>query len=81
MGLNETLDRLARERKLREQIEQLPDTIENERVKSKISDYAERIFFGRMLRDINPGMGAQKIEAMIDRSLMIARMLHRKLNE
>ncbi len=81
MGLNETLDRLARERELREQIEQLPDAIEKERVKSKISDYAERIFFERMLKDICQGMSMPKIEAMIDRSLMIARLLHRKLNE
>ena len=79
MGLNETLDRLAKERELREQIESLPDAIEQNRTKAKISDLAERIFFQRMLKDINPGMSEPKIDAMIDRSVMIATKLYNKL--
>lgn len=79
MGLNETLDRLAKERELREQIESLPDTIEPNRTKAKISDLAERIFFQRMLKDINPGMSEPKIDAIIDRSVMIATKLYNKL--
>lgn len=79
MGLNETLDRLAKERELREQIESLPDAIEQNRTKAKISDLAERIFFQRMLKDINPGMSETKIEAMIDRSVMIATKLYNRL--
>lgn len=79
MGLNETLDRLAKERELREQIESLPDAIEQNRTKAKISDLADRIFFQRMLKDINPGMSEPKIEAMIDRSVMIATKLYNRL--
>ncbi len=74
MGLNETLDRLAREREAKE-----TDPLqgyENAIVKS----YAEQIFFGRMLKDINHGMSQPKIEEMIDRSIMIARKLYDKIN-
>lgn len=80
MGLNETLDRLAKERELREQIGQLPDMIEKSRDKAKIADLAERIFFQRMLKDINPGLSEPKIDAMIDRSVMIATKLYNKLH-
>ena len=79
MGLNETLDRLTKERELREQIESLPDMIEQNRTTAKISNLAERIFFQRMLKDINPGMSEPKIDAMIDRSVMIATKLYNKL--
>lgn len=79
MGLNETLDRLARERDLQVQLAQLPDMIEANRVKAKINDLAERIFFQRMLKDINPGMSEPKIEQMIDRSVMIATKLFNRL--
>lgn len=81
MSLNDTLDRLARERDLKEQIAQLPDMIEANRVKAKINDLAERIFFQRMLKDINHGMSEPKIDAMIDRSVMIATRLYNKLYE
>lgn len=79
MGLNDTLDRLARERDLKEQIAQLPDMIEANRVKARINDLAKRIFFQRMLKDINPGMSEPKIDAMIDRSVMIATKLYNRL--
>lgn len=71
MGLNETLDRLAKERETRE--------AGKGRITPEVKDYAERIFFGRMLKDINHGMSAPKIDEMIDRSIMIARMLSAKL--
>lgn len=77
MSLNDTLDRLAGERDLK--IVQLPGTIEANRVKAKINDLAERIFFQRMLKDINPGMQEPKIDAMIDRSIMIATKLYNRL--
>lgn len=79
MRLNETLDRLARERDLKEQIAQLPDMIEANRVKARINDLAERIFFQRMLKGINPGMSEPKIDAMIDRSVIIATKLYNRL--
>lgn len=75
MSLNDTLDRLAREREQKETARQENET--NEQVR----DYAERIFFSRMLKDINPGLSEPKIEAMIDRSILIARMLADKLNK
>ena len=73
MGLNETLDRLAKERELKE-AQQNDDT-----AKPIIANLAERIFFQRMLKDINPGMSEPKIDAMIDRSVMIATKLYNKL--
>lgn len=73
MSLNETLDRLAREREAKE------TQFINE-INEQVRDYAERIFFGRMLKDINPGLSTPKIEAMIVRSILIARMLADKLN-
>lgn len=73
MGLNETLDRLAKEREKKE-TEQNNDT-----AKLIIANLADRIFFQRMLKDINPGMSEPKIDAMIDRSVMIATKLYNKL--
>lgn len=55
MGLNETLDRLARERETREITDNAPMT-------SEVRDYATYIFFNRMLKDINHGMGEAKID-------------------
>ena len=89
MGLNETLDRLKKEREERERkdmeimerIASLP--LPNEEVKPKldphIREYAERIFFDRMLKDINNGMSEPKIDALIERSVMIATRLAGKL--
>lgn len=73
MGLNETLDRLAKERELNE-AQQNDDA-----AKLIIANLAERIFFQRMLKDINPGMSETKIDAMIDRSVMIATKLYNRL--
>lgn len=83
MGLNETLDRLAAERRERERIaeEQYEKARSTVDATDRIREYAERIFFDRMLKDINHGMSAPKIEAMMDRSIMIAQMLHRKLGD
>ena len=84
MGINETLDRLKREREMREleeteqEIRQEPETASCEREK-RIRVYAKRIFFDRMLKDINHGMGAAKIDGLIDRSVMIATRLVDKL--
>lgn len=72
MGLNETLDRLARERETRETKDNAPPT-------SEVRDYATYIFFNRMLKDINHGMGDEKIDAMTTRSIHIAQMLHKRL--
>lgn len=44
-----------------------------------VQDWAKDIFFQRMLKDINSGMSEPKIEAMIDRSIMIATKLYSKL--
>ncbi len=79
MGLNETLDRVARERKAREQTIKEPESVSPTIRDYIIRDYAERIFFTRMLKDINHGMSEPKIEAMIDRSVMIAQKLYTKL--
>ena len=74
MGLNETLDRLAGERETRE-------TTDNAPLTSEVRDYATYIFFNRMLKDINHGMGEAKIDEMITRSITIAQMLHKRLYE
>ena len=74
MGLNETLDRLARERETREITDNAPLT-------SEVREYATYIFFNRMLKDINHGMGKAKIDEMITRSITIAQMLHKRLYE
>ena len=74
MGLNETLDRLARERETRK-------TTDNAPLTSEVRDYATYIFFNRMLKDINHGMGEAKIDEMITRSITIAQMLHKRLYE
>lgn len=74
MGLNETLDRLARERETREKTDNAPLTEE-------VRDCATYIFFKRMLKDINHGMGEAKIDEMITRSIRIAQMLHKRLYE
>lgn len=79
MGLNETLDRLARERETRE-------TTDNAPLTEEVRDCATYIFFNRMLKDINHGMGEAKIDEMIidemiTRSIRIAQMLHKRLYE
>ena len=86
MGLNETLDRLQREREkkeremeLREEISRLGENIASSKLDLHVREYAERIFFERMLRDINNGMSEPKIDALIERSIMIATRLTRKL--
>lgn len=73
MGLNETLDRLTKEREQKE-VQQGDDA-----AKLIIANLADRIFFQRMLKDINPGMSESKIDAMIDRSVMIATKLYNRL--
>ena len=75
MGLNETLDRLAREREARETTE----TTDNAPLTEEVRDCATHIFFNRMLKDINHGMGEAKIDEMITRSIKIAQMLHKRL--
>ncbi|MDE6236000.1 MAG: hypothetical protein K2M56_09650 [Muribaculaceae bacterium] len=86
MGLNETLDRLQKEyekkeaeMKLREEISQLGEKVSSYKIKSRIREYAERIFFERMLKDINNGMSEPKIDALIERSIMIATRFANKL--
>ena len=44
-----------------------------------VQDWAKDIFFQRMLKDINPGLSEGKIDAMIERSVMIATKLYNKL--
>lgn len=79
MGLNETLDRLKWERAARETRGILQESeTEDKSAKAFIADLAERVFFQRMLKDINPGMSEPKIDAMIDRSVMIATKLFNK---
>ena len=94
MGLNQTLDRLKAEREAREAMQPLYDEkidiinqdidtlcaeMKDKDKRIRISDYAERIFFARMLKDINPGMSEDKIDAKIERSVMIATKLYNKL--
>lgn len=74
MGLNETLDRLAKECEARE-------TTDNAPLSDEVRDCATYIFFHRMLKDINHGMGEAKIDEMITRSIRIAQMLHKRLYE
>lgn len=73
MGLNDTLDRLARE------CEQKESEQNNDSAKLIIANLADRIFFQHMLKDINTGMSEPKIEQMIDRSIMIATKLYNRL--
>lgn len=47
----------------------------------EVRDCATYIFFHRMLKDINHGMGEAKIDEMITRSIRIAQMLHKRLYE
>lgn len=94
MGLNQTLDRLKAEREAKEamqliydervdiinqDIDKLCAEMKDKDKRIRISDLAERIFFQRMLKDINPGMGEDKIDAMIERSVMIATKLYNRL--
>ena len=76
MGLNETLDRLAKEREARESKSTQPASPS---LHPLVKDWAARIFFEKMLKDINPGMSEKKIEALIERSIMIAPKLADKL--
>lgn len=87
MILNETLDRLQKEfekkeaeMKLREEISQLGEKVSSSKFDSRVREYAERIFFERMLKDINNGMSEPKIDALIERSIMIATRLVTKLH-
>lgn len=87
MGLNETLDRLQKEyekkeaeMKLREGISQLGEKVASSKLDARVREYAERIFFERMLKDINNGMSKPKIDALIERSIMIAARLVTKLH-
>lgn len=73
MSLNDTLDRLAKEREQKEARQ------DDDSAKLVIAHLADRVFFQRMLKDINPGMSEPKIDAMIDRSVMIATKLYNKL--
>lgn len=77
MGLNETLDRLAKERETRENNEKA----DKSPLPEEVRDCATYIFFHRMLKDINHGMGEAKIDEMITRSITIAQMLHKRLYE
>ena len=79
MGQNETLDRLQRELELRDKISQLGEKVASYKMDSRVREYAERIFFDRMLKDINNGMSEPKIDALIERSIMIATRLVTKL--
>lgn len=81
MGLNETLDRLKHEREMMElRSERTPEQEATTILRDEyIRHYAERIFFDRMLKDINNGMSGPKIDALIDRSIMIASRLVDKL--
>lgn len=79
MGLNETLDRLQRELELRDEISQLGEKVTSYKTDSRVREYAERIFFDRMLKDINNGMSEPKIDTLIERSIMIATRLVKKL--
>ena len=86
MGLNETLDRLQKEREKKEvelelmdEISRLGEKVALSKLDQHVREYAERIFFDRMLKDINNGMSAPKIDALIERSIMIATRLVKKL--
>ncbi|MBD5199367.1 MAG: hypothetical protein HDS83_03130 [Bacteroidales bacterium] len=85
MGLNETLDRLQREREkkeaeLKDEISQLGEKVASLKLDARVREYAERIFFERMLKDVNNGMSQAKIDALIERSIMIATRLVTKLS-
>lgn len=88
MGLNDTLNRLRADMERRSyEKENLEKMLSGEwqaeinaaQGKVLIASIAERIFFQRMLKDINPGMQEPKIDAMIDRSIMIATKLYNRL--
>ena len=88
MSLNNTLDRLRADMERRNcEKENLAKMLSGEwqaevqaaQDKADIAGLAERIFFQRMLKDINPGMSEPKIDAMIDRSVMIATKLYNRL--
>lgn len=79
MGLNETLDRLAKDREVRESAQANVEADNVKRLPPLVQDYAIRIFFERMLKDINHGMSEPKIDAMIERSVMIAQKLAERI--
>lgn len=73
MSLNDTLDRLKAEREANQ--------AEIDAINNKVSELAERVFFQRMLKDINHGMSEPKIDEMIERSVMIATKLYNRLHK
>ena len=77
MGLNQTLDRLKAEWEAKETMEHCQMIMEREN--TAISDIAYSIFMSRMLKDINHGMGGDKIDILIERSVMIATKLYNRL--
>ncbi|MCM1369843.1 MAG: hypothetical protein NC204_05665 [Candidatus Amulumruptor caecigallinarius] len=92
MSLNATLDRLKAEREAREarmlvgtapayDVKTECEEIDADFRAATIASLAERIFFQRMLKDINPGLSEGKIDAMIERSVMIATKLYKRLYE
>lgn len=78
MGLNETLDRLAREREVAGNQAETP--AEKSKLNDKEREYAERIFFEKELRyNINPGMSEDKIKGRIAKAISTAKMLYNEI--
>lgn len=65
MGLNSIIKRLE---------ESQPDA--RPALNDKEREYAERIFFEKELREINPGMSDVKIKGRIIRAITTAKMLY-----
>lgn len=68
MGLNSIIKRLE---------ESQPDA--SPVLNDKEREYAERIFFEKELREINPGMSDVKIKGRIIRAITTAKMLYNEI--
>lgn len=68
MGLNSIIKRLE---------ESQPDA--RPVLNDKEREYAERIFFEKELREINPGMSDVKIKGRIIRAIATAKMLYNEI--
>lgn len=94
MSLNETMERLratmgkieaerAAAAAMTEETDgdarQIAEMLKASREQKAINQLAEQIFFSRMLKEINQGMSVPKIDAMIDRAVLIATRLYNKL--
>ncbi|MEI3156212.1 MAG: hypothetical protein V8T07_00565 [Muribaculaceae bacterium] len=78
MSINNIIDHISmtEEHAIRKDLG-LPE--EKEQLNDKVREYAERIFFERYLKEINPGMNFVKIRGRIARAVETAKALYEEL--